>query len=80
MPTSTSFSAKAPYPPLGDFRTSKKFVVKSGGSEIESADALDEKDDAEEEDEDGVRVSGFNETCSWNASREERMGGGLQVG
>ena len=56
MSFSISLMAKAPYPPLGDLRTSKNSVVKRGGASEEEV----ENDWFEEEEEEGERV-GVNE-------------------
>jgi hypothetical protein len=82
VPSGTAFMANAPFPPFGEGRVSKNFVVKRkadwGGCTCSAADSI--KNGGESENEDEVEVGGEvegedegeNEGESISVEKEER--------
>lgn len=64
---SISLVANAPYPPLGDLRTSKKSVTKSGS-------ASEDLDVEEEEEDDGVSIGGGEGVVAFRERRGAKDG------
>ncbi len=77
MPFSMSLIAKAPYPPLGDSRTSKNSVTKRGGASEE----VKEEEEEEVEEGDGVRVRGCDDVAEFRPQRGADFGedGGVMI-